>query len=274
MLQEKPGISIIIPVYNREKYLSDAIDSILKQNYPGPLEIIISDDGSIDKSIDIAFSYNDSRIKVLRKPADCKTQGAASARNRGINAASHTYICFLDSDDYQLDGFLETMIQGILSNEKCDFAFCRTMERIESDSQMVIKPWTKKKITELDIKHIGITRHKVVHTNTFIFRKNIFNKVGYFNEKYSNVEDIDMWLRIGENFKCVFIDFVGTVRRKHGYQLTMNDEYMINTYAIEVFKNALRRAREQNDLLRIYRLQYRILMKKIKQFALKAHIIK
>ena len=254
------GVSVIIPVYNREKYIAQAIDSILNQNYSGILEIIVSDDGSTDQTIDIVNSFDDSRIKLLRK-TNCTKQGAAAARNRGLSIATQPYVCFLDSDDYQLPGFLNTMIEGLQQNVNCDFAFCRSLERIEHSTGTIIVPWTKKFITSMDIKYIGLTSGKVINTNVFIFKKSIFDEIGIFNERYSNSEDIDLWIRIGEKYKCTFIDFVGAVRRKHeGVQLTKNESNIVNSCAISIYEDALNR--KPKDSFRIYSLKFRILSHK------------
>ena len=196
------GISVIIPVYNREKYIGQAIDSILTQKFSGILEIIVSDDGSTDQTIHIVNSYNDKRIKLLKK-RDSAEQGAAAARNRGLAVATQPYICFLDSDDYQLPGFLEAMLNGITSNISYDFAFCRSLIQEEKDGIIKIKPWTRYIITSFDIKYIGLSRSHVINTNSFIFKKNILIDIGGFNCNYSNCEDIDLWIRLGEKFKCV-----------------------------------------------------------------------
>ena len=93
-------ISIIIPVYNCEKYLEECLDSVLRQTLK-EYEIICVDDGSTDCTIDILKKYaeQDFRIKVLHQ----KNQGAGVARNLGLKHAEGEYIAFLDSDDYYLD---------------------------------------------------------------------------------------------------------------------------------------------------------------------------
>lgn len=89
-----PKVSIIIPVYNSEKYIKECICSVLHQSYKN-LEIIIINDGSTDKSFEIAQSFQDNRIKLLSQ----ENKGAASARNLGLHYASGELIQFLDSDD-------------------------------------------------------------------------------------------------------------------------------------------------------------------------------
>lgn len=92
-----PTFSIIVPVYNTEKYLDKCVHSILKQTYPD-FELILVDDGSTDQCPQMCDTYQkkDSRVKVLHK----KNGGVSSARNLGISVAEGTYIWFIDSDDY------------------------------------------------------------------------------------------------------------------------------------------------------------------------------
>ena len=94
---KKCKVSIIVPVYNVEKYVERCIESIIKQSYKN-LEIILIDDGSKDNSGKICDEYaeKDNRIKVIHK----KNGGLSDARNTGLNIADGEYICFIDSDDY------------------------------------------------------------------------------------------------------------------------------------------------------------------------------
>ena len=101
-----PLISVIIPVYNVEKYLRRCLDSVIAQTYQN-LEIICVDDGSIDDSGKICDQYavRDARIKVIHQ----ENQGLSAARNRGIDAADGEYIAFVDSDDYILEDMFERL---------------------------------------------------------------------------------------------------------------------------------------------------------------------
>lgn len=92
-----PKVSVIVPVYNAEKYLQECVDSILRQTL-ADLELILVDDGSTDSSPALCDRYaeQDARVKVIHKP----NGRAASARNAGIRAASGDYVAFVDSDDW------------------------------------------------------------------------------------------------------------------------------------------------------------------------------
>lgn len=116
-MKEKIVISVIIPVYNVEKYLRQCVDSVLKQTYK-LIEVILVDDGATDSSSEICdeYSLKDRRIKVIHK----KNGGASSARNEGIKEAKGDFIVFLDGDDYWLEEeFLEYIVVNKIK-EKTD----------------------------------------------------------------------------------------------------------------------------------------------------------
>ena len=91
-----PKVTVVIPVYNREKYVGIAVDSILSQTFPD-FELLVIDDGSIDRSIDVVLSYSDPRIRLVRNNTNL---GVATTRNKGIQLARGEYLSFLDSDDW------------------------------------------------------------------------------------------------------------------------------------------------------------------------------
>lgn len=110
MKNEMPLISVIVPVYNVEKYLSKCVESIINQTYKN-LEIILVDDGSTDNSLQICEKYaqKDNRIKVIHK----KNGGQATARNIGLDIAEGEYIGFVDADDYIHSEMYDKLIKRI-----------------------------------------------------------------------------------------------------------------------------------------------------------------
>ncbi len=105
-------VSVIVPVYNVEKYLRRCVDSIIGQSYK-ELEIILVDDGSPDECPRICdeYSENDDRIRVIHKA----NGGLSDARNAGLDIATGKYICFIDSDDYVSKGFIEELYNTIIT---------------------------------------------------------------------------------------------------------------------------------------------------------------
>lgn len=118
-------VSIIIPIYNEEKYLGQCLDSICGQTWK-ETEIICIDDGSTDNSPKILESYakKDSRIKTITQ----KNKFAGVARNRGMECASGKYLAFLDADDYYESNMIEKMVRKAEANQS-DIVICRYVER-------------------------------------------------------------------------------------------------------------------------------------------------
>lgn len=114
-MQNQAMLTWIIPVYNGEKYLAQAIDSILRQPC-GDFQIIVVDDGSTDRSLEIAKSYTDSRITVLHK----ENGGVSSARNMGIDHAESRYIAFLDADDVMCKDAYNQTVYDLMESGKYD----------------------------------------------------------------------------------------------------------------------------------------------------------
>ena len=109
----KQLISVIVPVYNSEKYLKECINSILHQTYEN-IEIIIINDGSTDNSLLISqeLQKEDKRIKIINQ----KNSGVSYSRNKGIQEATGEYIMFVDSDDFIVQNYIELMYKEITKN--------------------------------------------------------------------------------------------------------------------------------------------------------------
>lgn len=125
-------VSIIVPVYNAEKYLSECIDSILSQTLTD-LEVILVDDGSIDDSPEICDQYaaQYTQIKVIHKA----NAGAASARNDGLDVAQGEYVAFVDSDDW-IDADMYKRMADTAEANDCDLVICDCLKESESGSQL------------------------------------------------------------------------------------------------------------------------------------------
>lgn len=262
------GISIIIPTYNRAELVKDAIHSVINQDFPGPVEIIISDDGSTDETLAMASSF-EPKVKILRKPNSCKSQGASGARNRGILKATQTYICLLDSDDFYLPGHLMKMVTAIESRPGYGFALCNSLKMLDVERENRFKRWTKHDIELKDLNNLAITTTIFAHTNNFIFKKEVFEKVGLFDERYKNAEDTDMWMRINENFKGIHANHFGAVIRLHTLQrLTDVPKQFLLQIHYDVFRSAIRRYKYDglNDKYRLRKLWLLCLKYKISQW--------
>ena len=125
-----------MPVYNSHENLKESVNSVLSQSFED-FELICVDDGSSDDSLDILneFSSNDRRIKIISQ----SNQGSGSSRNRGIEACSGEYICFIDSDDYMVEDCLKKVYENIVNNDS-DIAFYK-IGNIVNNERVKIRPY-------------------------------------------------------------------------------------------------------------------------------------
>lgn len=193
--------SIVIPLYNKGKYVSKAIESVLNQTVK-EFEIILVDDGSTDKGVEIVESYEDERIKIIRQ----QNQGVSVARNNGILAAKYNYIAFLDADDLWNKDFLEK-IKELIEKYPSAGAYGTAYKAVDINTGNEIY----KKRYKMDKKYIITDNYfKYACNNLYltassaVVKKEVFDNVGYFPEGISTWEDTDMWCRIGLNYNVAF----------------------------------------------------------------------
>jgi len=235
-------VSIIVPCYNRESTIKQCIDSILEQNFEGELEIIVCDDGSSDGTISQIKKYED-KVVLLEKPIECIDQGASYARNRGLSMATGDIIGFLDSDDYYLPNYLKTALKEFNDN-RIGYTFARAKkELITIDGVKSLVPWTRDKMSRLDLEYHVLFRAYNINTNVILFRRNLLAVIGFFDTSLTNGEDSDMWIRISENSKGKFVDFYGAVYRiDHSEnQLSKNVDTIKKKCANILYANAFAR---------------------------------
>jgi len=227
-------ISVIIPTFNRIDLLKRAIDSVLNQSIK-PYDIIVVDDGSIDGTSDMIQQKYKS-IKLIQQ----KNSGVSAARNNGIKNAQGDWIALLDSDDEWKKNKLEEQVNKLTDNPK--YHFCHTNEIwIRNGIRVNQKKRHKKYGGFIFDKCLDICR---ISPSSVLFNKNIFNHVGWFNDKLPVCEDYDLWLRITAEFEILFIDKPLIV--KYGGH---NDQLSHSVEAIESFRiKALESLLENSDL--------------------------
>ncbi|MCD8369051.1 MAG: glycosyltransferase [Clostridiales bacterium] len=196
----KPEVSVIIPVFNTEKYVDACIESVLKQTYTS-FELVLVDDGSTDASGKICDEYSrrDCRIKVIHQ----ENQGVSCARNTGLDQATGTYIAFADSDDILNDTMLEICMR-CLNQNRMDFIWFN----IETKGESGHCHWNNPVV--IGIMYLTTTAQKTdLILNQYLEYQmtfSVFNKV--YRKKFLDLNEIrfDQKVRIGEdlafNLKC------------------------------------------------------------------------
>ncbi|MBX2958855.1 MAG: glycosyltransferase family 2 protein [Flavobacteriales bacterium] len=176
-------VSIIIPCYNTELYIKDTIDSIINQSVEN-IEIIVVNDGSTDKSVQIIESIEDSRIKIINQ----KNKGVSVARNNGFNVSKGDFVIFFDADDIMSDGFIEKRIQILKRNLDLDFV-CSKIISFKSNTEFIS---TVTAGPVFDIEEKILMFNKQFHTcpSNYMYRKSsLINSNIRFNNKLASPAD-------------------------------------------------------------------------------------
>ncbi|MEO9468061.1 glycosyltransferase [Parasphingorhabdus sp.] len=204
---KQPLISVVMPVYNVERYVREAVQSVLDQTYEN-FELIIVDDGGTDASINICSEFTDPRISIVRQA----NRGLAGARNRGISRAHGTLVAMLDSDDRWLPDKLMLHAIHLTCNSHVDVSYSGSHLIDEDGNRLRVAMRPKLgKISSSDI----IARNPVGNGSAPVIRKTALDKIAfqhpdysertcYFDESFKQSEDIECWLRMALSSSASF----------------------------------------------------------------------
>jgi len=198
-----PFISVVIPTYNSEIFITKALETVFSQTYNN-YEVIVSDDGSTDNTVGVVksfFTKYHSRNKTL---LISKHEGPGAARNKGIENASGDWISFLDSDDLWNHNKLELVARYIFNNQGVDIV-CHSLVDIEGPKETLMVP-SKYFNNKID-PFLSIYRENCLYTSALTIKKNILYQAGLFDNMLPSSQDYDLWLRLGmiDKIKIGFI---------------------------------------------------------------------
>ena len=213
---KKPLISVIINCYNGERYLKNAIDSIINQSYKN-WEIIFWDNKSTDNSASILKSYEDDRIKYFYSNSHSTLYGA---RNLAYEKSSGDFICFLDTDDYYLDSFFEKQLK-LFNNSSIGFACANHFYKDEDKNKFWIR--FKKKQEEGNVLSDLLLNYNVSLCTIFIRRTSLYKLEYIFDKNYTYFGDFDLIIRLAANFKMARTHEAVSVYRLHEKNLSIRN---------------------------------------------------
>ncbi len=196
-----PKVSVVMPVFNVEKFVSDCIDSVLAQSYPD-FELIIVNDCSTDSSLEICQRFDDPRIRIVNHEVN---RGLAGARNTGIAHSSGELIAFIDSDDMWHSQKLEFHVFHLSSHPQVGLSFSRS-EFMEVDGKLT-GYYQMPKLTDITPAEI-LCRNPVGNGSAPVIRREVLEQISYtddffgtgetfyFDARLRRSEDIECWVRI------------------------------------------------------------------------------
>lgn len=214
----KPIVSAIIPLYNQQATIVEAIESVLAQTRPVD-EIVVIDDGSTDGSGDVvAQRYGDeARMRLIRQV----NRGPSAARNTGIRAARSSLLAFLDADDLWLPERIEKQVTVMEEDPSCMFIFTAVIHHNERLNFTVVEGENVDKETYL--QKTFFPEDLLVNPSSVMVRREVFDEVGCFDESLRQCEDTDMWLRIMIRFGFEHIPQALSWRRVGEHQTSPAD---------------------------------------------------
>lgn len=210
-MKSTPLISVLMPCFNSEKYIKEAIDSILNQTYSN-LELIIVNDGSNDSSEEVILSYSDPRLKYIKNE---NNQKIVKTLNRGLNVAKGDYIARMDSDDISTLDRLEVQLNFMQNNENVDVCGM-WMKTVGSEHSTIFK------YPEInsDIRLKMLFSSAIAHP-TIMARRGFYEQFRY-EELYDKCEDYHLWASSIKSKTFYNIPRVGVYYRTHESQTTKN----------------------------------------------------
>lgn len=248
MTTSQPLVSVVIPAYNCAPYIAEAVQSVLKQDYPA-IEVIVVDDGSTDGT-DKVLQAMSSEIRVIRQA----NAGPAKARNRGVAAARGEFVAFLDGDDVWLPGKLRAQMDYLLAHPEVDICFTRfSFWHINPDK--TFPPLSQyadyRPGCGIDKECSGLLYNdllldSVICIITVVMRRSAFEYLNGFDETLRVGEDYHFWLRSSRKFQAHKIAATFALYRLHGDNTTVRPRTSNNEY--EVLERVLKEFGDSNTL--------------------------
>ena len=207
MKQEQQYFSVVIPLYNKKRYIDRTLQSVLSQTYQN-FEIIVVNDGSDDGGEALVAAYKSKNIRLINQ----KNNGVSAARNNGIREAKYDFVCLLDSDDAWMPEFLQE-IANLISDFPEHHIFSLRHEIVDSDGQMIYPKVQLHKnyrgvisdFTRLFAKSSGL-----INASSVCLRKSYCTELGGFPDGQDQGEDIYLWILYSLNTHFVFYNKVGS----------------------------------------------------------------
>jgi len=226
--KKKFDVSVIIPTYNRGWIIKEAIDSVLAQKFDS-YELIVVDDGSDDNTAEILDKCG-KKIRIIHQ----ENHGVSAARNRGIISSSGRFIALLDSDDLWLPEKLNRQVSFFQNNP--DAMICQTQEIwIRNGKRVNPCKHHKKPAGMIFEPSLSLC---LVSPSAVMFKRELVDRVGFFDETLPACEDYDLWIRVSLKYPVYLIDEALIIKRGgHGDQLSSNP--MLDKYRIRAIKKLL-----------------------------------
>lgn len=208
-----PKVSVLMPAYNAEKYIADAMESILNQTFQD-FELIVLNDCSRDGTEGIILSYDDPRIVYVKNP---ENMGVAGTLNRGLELAKGEYIARMDADDISLQNRLEKQVQYLDAHPKV--AVLGTNVELFDENGVISTGWSSTDPAQMKVDLLfscGLAHPSVM------MRRNVIKELGGYDLAFEGLEDYQLWCRVAKHYDVTTLPDLLFRYRIHSAQVTKN----------------------------------------------------
>lgn len=234
-MDAEPLVSIVLPSHNRERYLREAVESVLRQTYRH-WELVVVDDGSTDGTAAYLSGLADARLRVVSRRS---CGGAARARNEGLRAASGSHVAFLDSDDLWMPGKLRRQITDLLAKRGCRWSYTY-FQRIDGEGCEIRLPPGKRRHASQGWIFEDLLRVVAwVATPTVIAERGFLEEAGGFDERLEYCEDFDLWIRLARRSPVALVPEPLAAVRVHDGNRGRANEAVVRASWVRVYDRLL-----------------------------------
>ncbi|MGY3054255.1 glycosyltransferase involved in cell wall biosynthesis [Pedobacter sp. UYEF25] len=223
----KPVVTVLMAVLNGEKYIENAINSILTQSFTN-FELLIINDGSKDKTVEIVENFVDPRIRLI---SNIKNEGLFFTRNYGVKEAKGKYVAILDSDDVATFNRLKIQVAFMIANP--NIALCGGQACFINDND--IKTGASDYVVGNDLSH-QLVIHNIFINSTLMIRKSAIVEVGGYRDR-SPAEDYDLSFRISLKYKVANLNNVFVNYREHANNISKIQAKKLDEAEINIIKD-------------------------------------
>jgi cellulose synthase/poly-beta-1,6-N-acetylglucosamine synthase-like glycosyltransferase len=231
-LENDPWVSIIIPCYNGEAFLQEAIESALAQSYRR-VEVIVVDDGSTDRSGEIARSFP---VRYFYHA----NRGLCASRNEGVRYSKGSYILFLDADDRLKPDAIENGLSVLVEQPECAISVGDHM--FICQDRLHVAASRKECLSEFHYEAL-LKSNFIEMISCVLFRRSVLEEIGGFNPGLKVAEDYDLYLRIARKYPICCHTAVMAEYRIHGHNVSRNSQLMLTT-TLQVLRSQAPYARQ------------------------------
>lgn len=210
-MQKSPVVSILMPAYNCENFIRSSVGSMLSQTFKD-FELIVINDGSTDKTLEILKSFKDRRLTIIEKE---NNEGYVKALNDLIPNVKGEFIARMDADDFSRPMRLEAQVKALREDES--IGVCGTSYRYNA--------WRRirqiKVPTSSDDVFVSLLFENPIAHPTTMIRKSVFDTCGLYNKEFEYIEDLDFWDRVSRCYKMINLSKDLFIQRRHSSQVSV-----------------------------------------------------